>query len=92
MAYNYDIDAPANQYPVDKIPDAWGYGLIAIADDGGALCEACVRDETNPVHEAQVGDPHPDGWGVLAWTSDGATDAETYCDHCNKVLVEGDEN
>jgi hypothetical protein len=70
------------------IPDMMGgYRLIAIMDDGGALCETCVRDESNPVHAH--GDA--DGWRVDGWSTTGETDDYTACDHCGKVLVDGDE-
>ena len=88
MAYNYDDDAPVNQYPRDKVPDCMGYLPIAVTDDGDTLCEQCVLDPTNPVHEAGPNDRHPDGWGVIGWTHSGECEDLTVCAHCNRVLVE----
>lgn len=74
-----------NQYPTDKIPDLFGgQVLIAWMDDGGALCERCVRDETNPVHE--LGER--DGWRVEGWDGSSNYESLTVCDHCGRVLVE----
>ena len=76
-----------NRYPADLIPDLFGgQVLIAWMDDGGSLCESCVRDETNPVHIAT--NDEIDGWGIIGW--DGSSNYEDLlvCDHCGKVLVE----
>ncbi len=91
MTYNYNDDAPTNQYPASKVPDAFGYLPIAIADDGETLCVQCVTNPTNPVHEHNANAPLGDGWGIVGWTSDGETESETdeHCAHCNKLLLKG---
>lgn len=88
MTYNYDDDAPTNQYPADKVPDCGGYFPIAVTDDGDTMCERCVLDPTNPVHEHSANESHDDGWGIIGWTYDGECESFTACAHCNTVLVE----
>lgn len=54
-----------------EVPDAGGYGVFAVMDDGDVLCRACVVDPTNPVHdERNPMQPCPadtDGDGDCAW-------------------------
>lgn len=69
------------------IPEAWSYTPFAIMDDGGTLCTACVKDESNPVHL----DGDADGWRIEGWQLDCDTDGPVWCDHCNKLIVEGVE-
>lgn len=89
MSYNYDDDAPVNQYPVSKVPDMFGgYMLMAITDDGDTLCEFCVIDPTNPVWESSPLASDGDGWGVVGWDSSASTDEGYNCAHCNRVLSE----
>lgn len=90
MTYNYDDNAPTNQYPTSKVPDCGGYFLIALTDDGDTLCERCVVDPTNPVHEHSPNAPRGegDGWGVVGWFTSGEIDSLTVCAHCSTVLVE----
>lgn len=77
-----------NHYPAALIPDAFGgVALFAVMDDGGTLCESCVRDDSNPVH---TDDDSKDGWGIIAWDSTGNTDSGVQCDHCGRVLQETD--
>lgn len=92
MAYNYDDDAPVNQYPRELVPDCMGYIPIAITDDGDTLCEGCVLDPTNPVHVARDSDPFPDGWGVLGWAHSGEYDDGVVCAHCNRALFDPEED
>lgn len=54
MSYDYSDNAPTNQYPKDKVPDTMGYTPFAVMDDGDTICETCVLDPTNPVHDATV--------------------------------------
>jgi hypothetical protein len=77
---------------VAEVPEAGSYHVIALMDDGGSLCETCVRDVSNPVHDRR-GDKvfhrrFADGWGVVAFYHSGECDSLTICDHCNRVLVE----
>lgn len=89
--YDYSDDAPTNQYPADKVPEAMGYTVFAVTDDGDTLCEPCVLDPTNPVH-AHDSNRHAsggDGWGVIGWDHSGNVDTEPVtCCHCGKVIVE----
>lgn len=84
--YNYDDGAPTNQYPPAKVPDCMGYLPIAVTDDGDVLCERCVLDPTNPVHEATTGERSPDGWGVVGWSHSGDVDEPEFCGHCARDL------
>lgn len=94
-AYSYrevgDGDEVVNTYPPDAVPEAGGYGVAAICDDGGILCEWCVRDPFNPVHD-QRDRPFQssDGWGVVGWFNTGEVDEALDCDHCGRVIVEGE--
>ena len=82
-----------NGYDPDNIPDAFGgVWLFAVMDDGGTLCEGCVRDETNPVEDRR-NDPHTggySGWGVIGWDTTQNVEEFLACDHCGKVLVEAE--
>lgn len=97
--YDYSDGAPTNQYPKDKVPDTMGYIPIAVTDDGDVLCEKCVLDPTNPVHDASPEIPTSviyldmgqDGWGVVGWDHSGNAEEEVTCSHCNKVIVEGND-
>lgn len=87
--YDYSDGAPTNQYPKDKVPDTMGYIPIAVTDDGDVLCEACVLDPTNPVHEHDYAKHSSggDGWGVIAWTHSGEVEGPEHCSHCHKELA-----
>lgn len=82
--YNYDDDAPTNQYPAEHLPEFFGYVPLAATDDGDMLCYWCVADPTNPVHVSTGDEPHPDGWGITSWFCDGDIDTVEYCAHCNR--------
>lgn len=97
----YEADCPlrgremsdkVNMFPVRDIPGRWGYALIALMDDGGTLCESCLRDPSNPVHDAQTVDRWHDGWGVVGFMFMSPGDCEDLivCNHCGRVLVEVD--
>ena len=67
------------------IPDAMGYTLFGVTDDGACLCEWCIRDASNPVHPA---DPSSvDGWGIAGWDCSANVDDDLRCDHCNRDLT-----
>ncbi len=72
----------------DQVPEPGGYNLIAVMDDGGTLCESCLTDASNPIHDARKLDKWHDGWGVIGWMTSGDTDEFTACDHCGNVIVE----
>ena len=71
-----------NRYLSEWIPEPGGSNLIALMDDGGSLCEACVRNPESPVHRS--GDS--DGWRIEAWTLTADLEQPDACDHCAKIL------
>jgi len=84
----YDPDGNPFADGRSMIPDAMGYTLYAVTDDGGTLCEDCVRDADNPVRDYVGKTPtDPDGWCVVTWSHTGDTDADVVCDHCRRVLA-----
>lgn len=93
--YLWDLHRSDNMFAKGKaqLPDVMGgYRLFAVMDDGGALCESCVRDHDNPVHDER--DKHTvdsDGWGVVAFATSGEIDEDTWCDHCNAYIGPGSE-
>lgn len=73
------------------IPDAGGYDVFAVMDDGDVLCRACVLDPTNPVHDERstFGSNRwtgSDGWGVIAFDHTGNLDEPEHCAHCAKEI------
>lgn len=76
------------------VPDLMGgYWLIAVMEDGGTLCEKCLCDPENPVKDRRdMADENPwdAQWAVVGFDYSGNYDEFLACDHCNKVLVEGD--
>lgn len=94
MCDAYWRDSSENDYATGRaeIPETLSYSPYAVMDDGGVLCEHCVRDADNPVHdETSRGDSdrRADGWGVVGWGHSGDSDETVTCDHCNRVIVEG---
>jgi hypothetical protein len=87
-----DNDDLQNEYPRDEIPDAMGGSPVALMDDGGTLCEFCVADPFNPVWDGRDKPQHSDGWEVRAWFNSAETEGFLACDHCNRVLHEGEED
>ena len=66
-------------------PYAWPgmYEKIAITDDRGVLCHACVKSELRQIARSYKGD----GWHVVACDIVEYYDEELlYCDHCGKLL------
>lgn len=85
--YDYSEGAPTNQYPPAKVPDTMGYTPYAITDDGDVLCETCVLDPTNPVHDHDVNARSGgDGWGIIGWGHSGDLEEPENCSHCNKEI------
>ena len=80
------------------IGETFGYTAYYLTDDGGALCEKCVRDNFRLVCES-INTTARDGWGVVGAT---LTDADSYlpedqgggvmCDNCNEYIAEPNED
>lgn len=88
-----EINEPTNPFwrEPDLVPDAGGYGVYAVMDDGDVLCRACTVDPTNPVHDERqtFGSNQwtsPDGWGVIAFGHTGELEEPEHCAHCNKEI------
>jgi len=73
--------------PRPVVPEAMGYIPFAVTDDCDVLCFQCVEDPTNPVHEGG----NADGWRVDGWSHSGEVDESVMCDHCNRVIVDFDD-
>jgi len=91
-------DVVTGRHPsILPVPDAMGYRVYAVTDDGGTLCERCAADPANPCHPAGVsgdgaGAPFDgDGWTVIAWGHSGDSDGPLDCDHCGAVIIDGDD-
>ena len=66
-------------------PYAWPgmYEKIAITDDGGVLCHACVKSELRQIARSYK----DNGWHVVAVDIAENYDEEPlYCDHCGTLL------
>ena len=66
-------------------PYAWpgGYEKIAITDDGGVLCHACIKSELRQIATSYKGD----GWRVVRMDIvENYDEQPLYCDHCGKLL------
>jgi len=79
------------------VPDLMGgYWLVAVMEDGGTLCEKCVCDPENPVKDwrgdGEAENPWDAQWSVIGFDYSGNYDEFLACDHCNKVLVEDQDN
>jgi hypothetical protein len=71
---------------------AWpgGYEIFGICDDGGILCCDCMRAEYKQIAWSRKHGVS-DGWKVIGVDAACNYDSHTACDHCNKVIVEGEE-
>lgn len=67
-----------------------GYDLIAVTSDGGLLCMGCCRKEYHLVAWS-VRHACNDGWRVTNIDAACNYDGPVYCDHCGRVIVEGEE-
>lgn len=67
-----------------NLPDVFGgVALFAITDDGDTLCERCVTDPSNPVHDCREReDVWHDGWSVVAFDTTGNVEENPTCAHC----------
>jgi len=71
---------------------AWpgGYEIFGIASDGAVICCDCMREEYRQIAYARMHNL-TDGWRIDAIDCAANTDAHIYCEHCNKVIVEGEK-
>lgn len=71
-----------------RLPDVMGgYALFAITDDGDTLCETCVTDPTNPVHDVRERpDVWHDGWSVVGFDTTGNVEELPTCAHCGETI------
>ncbi len=85
----FELEPIGNPYAAGlvDVPDAGGYNVFAVTDDGAALCHRCVIDPANPVHPADPADRYPDGWGIVAWSHDGDEDGPVTCGHCSAEII-----
>ncbi len=67
-------------------PYAWpgGYPIFFVADDGAALCFACVRKEFRRIASSHISKCN-DGWRVIGCDVNWEDDA-CFCSHCNKQI------
>lgn len=72
---------------------AWpgGYEIFGITSDGACLCCDCMRQEYRQIAYARRHNLR-DGWNVQATDCDANYDSHIACDHCGKIIVEGEEN
>ena len=72
---------------------AWpgGYDLFVITNDGGCLCSACVRSNFELVYTAAKDDRDHSGWRPEAVACSANFDGPVDCDHCGRVIVEGED-
>jgi hypothetical protein len=88
-----DEEEPTNPFyrEPDLVPDAGGYDVFAVMDDGDVLCRKCVLDPTNPVHDERsvqgLTTINSDGWGVVAFEHTGNLEEPECCSHCNKEIA-----
>lgn len=76
-----------------NMPDVFGgVALLAVMDDGEFLCEKCLTDSNNPVHDERgKSDPERDGWGVVALIGSNDIEEAANCAHCGNVIVDADD-
>jgi hypothetical protein len=61
-----------------------GYPIYAIADDGGALCAKCCRNEWRAICDSMRREVS-DGWRVTALDVNYESDID--CDHCGDMIA-----
>jgi hypothetical protein len=76
-----------------NVPDVFGgVALLALLDDGETLCERCLVDPSNPVHDARNdSDALRDGWGVVAFFTSDECESTEICAHCNRVIIDRED-
>lgn len=74
-------------------PYIWpgGYEIAYLTADGACLCVSCTRKEFRQIAEAIRTNDTRGGWAVGATIHGAETDAHVDCDHCGRVIFEGEE-
>lgn len=83
----YDLDNPKDIAAyIARYRYTWpgGYEMLAITDDGGALCNDCCRTEYRRILQATPGD----GFYVDGYSIDEDHEGAIYCDHCGRTITE----
>lgn len=60
------------------------YPIVGITDDGGELCEKCLKENAELIHNSDK----KDGWHVIALEQ---AEEGYYCDNCYTDTREHDE-
>ena len=68
-----------------------GYRWMAVMDDGGCVCERCVRENYRQIYQATKGKERSD-WRVIGLTHSGEAESNEYCAHCNRLYFEVEEH
>ena len=64
-----------------------GYELFGICNDGAVLCCDCMRKEYYQIAYSRRHKIN-DGWRVVAIDYAANYDNYTYCEHCNRTIVD----
>ena len=86
FAYDLSIGLDCLRYAA-RNPFAWpgGYDIVALCDDGGILCNRCVRENYALCYDSTKNGVS-DGWKVEGiMCADGFENGET-CSHCGRWL------
>ena len=67
-----------------------GYELFLIASDGATICTTCARENFRCIVDSTKNEI-ADGWAIVAYDAECNIDGPLNCEHCNKVIVEGNE-
>lgn len=75
-----------------RVPFAFpgGYEFYYVTSDGGAICHSCARANYRSISDSirrSIGD----GWRVVAVDSTADCEEHLNCDHCSRVIFEGEE-
>ena len=68
-----------------------GYRWMALASDGGMICERCVRENYREMYRATrwpQRDPNATDWRCEAIINSGECEEDTHCDHCGRLYFE----
>lgn len=74
-------------------PYAWpgGHDIVYLCDDGGVLCHDCVKSEYSLIVWS-IRNNCSDGWRVVAASVEVPDIENIYCSHCNKCIVNVEED
>jgi hypothetical protein len=69
---------------------AWpgGYEIFAITADGETVCHECIRKEYRSIYRATRDKGTDAQWEVAGHALDCETESQTFCAHCNRIIVE----